>query len=278
MKKVTILPAMLTLGNAALGFTAVATVVDAAYSLSSPDPILYHEKLKIAIFCIFGAMVCDALDGAVARMVKGATEFGGYLDSLADIVSFGIAPALIVKAIIKLDFQQQIFRGIGWDPWSKITWLVTGMFCLGAILRLARFNAENAPDAESHQYFEGLPTPPAAGLLISLALLYIIEPSLQSVMFYTMIIAGPFLGVMMISRVRYVHLINKVLLGEHTFQYVALFAAMIVAVSALGVYEYALAVGFLVYALWGPVVMIFRKPKSFDESSRIGKPSVMSRN
>jgi CDP-diacylglycerol--serine O-phosphatidyltransferase len=275
MKKVTILPAMLTLGNAALGFTAVATVVDAAYSFSSNAP-LYHEKLKIAIFCIFGAMVCDALDGAVARMVRGATEFGGYLDSLADIVSFGIAPALIVKAIIKLDFQ--LFQGINWDPWSKITWLVTGMFCLGAILRLARFNAENAPDAESHQYFEGLPTPPAAGLLISLALLYIIDSSMKNVMFWTMIIAGPFLGVMMVSRVRYIHLINKVLLGEHTFQYIALFAAIIVAVSALGVYEYALAAGFLAYALWGPAVTIFRKPKSFDESSRLGKPSVMSRN
>jgi CDP-diacylglycerol--serine O-phosphatidyltransferase len=275
MKKVTILPALLTLGNAALGFTAVATVVDAAYA-SSSDLHMYHEKLRIAIFCIFGAMVCDALDGAVARLVKGATEFGGYLDSLADIVSFGIAPALIVKAIIKLDFQ--LFPGVNWDPWSKITWLVTGMFCLGAILRLARFNAENSPDAESHQYFEGLPTPPAAGLLVSLALLYIINSSLKDLMFYTMVVAGPFLGVMMVSRVRYVHFINKVLLGEHTFQYIALFAAIIIAVSALGIYEYALAAGFLVYALWGPLVMIFRKPKSFDGSSRLGKPSVMSRN
>jgi len=275
MKKVTILPTLLTLGNAALGFTAVATVVDAAYA-SSSDLHLYHDKLKIAIFCIFGAMVCDALDGAVARLVKGTTEFGGYLDSLADIVSFGIAPALIVKAIIKLDFQ--IFQGINWDPWSKITWLVTGIFCLGAILRLARFNAENAPDTESHQYFEGIPTPAAAGLLISLALLYVIDSSLKNVMFYTMIAAGPFLGVMMVSRVRYTHFVNKVLLGEHTFQYIALFAAIIVVVSALGIYEYALAAGFLAYAFWGPLVAIFKRPKPFEESPRREKPSVMSRN
>jgi CDP-diacylglycerol--serine O-phosphatidyltransferase len=275
MKKVTILPALLTLGNAALGFTAVATVVDAAYALPN-DTALSHEKLKIAIYCIFGAMICDALDGAVARLVKGASEFGGYLDSLADIVSFGIAPALIVKAIIKLDFK--IFPGVNWEPWSKITWLVAGMYCLGAILRLARFNAENSPDAESHQYFEGLPTPPAAGLLASLALLYILEPSLKDFMFYSMIVAGPFLALMMVSRVRYVHFVNKVLLGEHAFQYLALFAGALVAVIALGVYEFALALGFVAYALWGPLVGIFRRPKSYDDASRIRKPSMMSRN
>lgn len=103
MKKVTILPALLTLGNAALGFTAVSTVVDAAYF---GHGAVNADKLHVAIYCIFGAMICDALDGAVARLVRGESEFGGYLDSLADIVSFGIAPALIVKAIIKMDFNK----------------------------------------------------------------------------------------------------------------------------------------------------------------------------
>lgn len=256
MKKVTLLPTLLTLGNAALGFTAIATVVDAAY-MASPDQHVDSHKLTIAIYCIFGAMVCDALDGAVARLVRGASEFGGYLDSLADIVSFGIAPALVVKSIVKFDFQ--LFPRYNFDPWSKITWFVTGIYCLGTILRLARYNVENTPDNESHQFFEGLPCPPAAGVLAAVALLYIVVPALQYVTFYLMLVMGPFLAVMMVSRIRYMHFVNMVLLGERSFTYLVLFAAALVAVFALGIYVYALGVGFLTYALWGPFDALFRK-------------------
>ncbi len=257
MKKVALLPSLLTLGNAALGFTAIVTVLDAAFA-GAPNKV-DPGKLQIAIYCIFGAMLCDALDGTVAHLVKGTTEFGGYLDSLADMVSFGIAPALIVKAIVKFDFH--LFEGYNWNPWSKITWLVTGIYCLGTILRLARFNVESKPDHESHQFFDGLPCPPAAGVLVAVALLYIVEPVLRDVTFYTMLISAPFLALMMVSRIRYSHLINRVLLGERSFAYLVLFAGALVAVFTLGIYIYALAAGFLAYALWGLIAAILRKKR-----------------
>ncbi len=265
MKKVAFLPTLLTLGNAALGFTAVATVLDAAF-VGAPNKI-DAGKLEVAIYCIFGAMFCDALDGPVARLVKGASEFGGYLDSLADMVSFGIAPALIVKAIVKFDFH--FFEGYNWNPWSKITWLVTGIYCLGTILRLARFNVENRPDEESHQFFEGLPCPPAAGVLSSVALLYILadQVALRYVTFYVMLVMGPFLAVMMVSRIRYSHLVNRMLLGERSFAYLALFAGGLVAVFALGVHTYALAVGFLIYAFWGPIGALVKKGRNSSDAA-----------
>lgn len=151
--------------------------------------------------------------------------------------------------------------------WSKITWFVTGIFCLGAILRLARFNVENASGVESHQYFDGLPTPPAAGVLVSLALIYLLLPEkYQYAMFYPLVIGGPFLGLMMVSRIRYVHLVNKMLLGEHSFQYIALFAACVVGVVALGIYEYALAAAFIGYAFWGPLMVLLKRPRPEDET------------
>ena len=263
MKKVALLPSLLTLGNAALGFTAIVTVLDAAF-VGAPNKVVDPGKLQIAIYCIFGAMLCDALDGAVARLVKGTSDFGGELDSLADIVSFGIAPALIVKAIVKFDFH--FFEGVNWNPWSKITWLVTGIYCLGTILRLARFNVESKPDHESRQFFDGLPCPPAAGVLVAVALLYIVEPVLRDVTFYTMLISAPFLALMMVSRIRYSHLINRLLLGERSFAYLVLFAGALVAVFTLGIYLYALAAGFLAYALWGLIAAILRKRRKSPQT------------
>ncbi len=264
MKKVVILPTLLTLGNAAFGFTAIAVIIDAAFR-GGPDvaPAIPLEKLGLASLLVFCAMVCDALDGIVARLVGGTSEFGSHLDSLADIVSFGVAPALLIKTVVQYDFH--LFLGVP-NPalWSKLAWIITGIYCLCAILRLARYNDEkktdeSTTDESATEYFDGLPTPGAAGVLVGLAMLYAYEPALRSVLAYIMAAAVPLLGVLMVSRLPFPHFVNKVLLSRHSFKYVLVFAATVVVVMASGVYLYALAGGFVMYALTvGPVLAIRR--------------------
>ncbi|MFH1550231.1 MAG: CDP-alcohol phosphatidyltransferase family protein [Planctomycetota bacterium] len=261
MKKIVILPTLLTLGNAAFGFTAIAVVIDAAFR-GGPDaaPTISLEKVGLAGLLIFCAMVCDALDGIVARLVGGTSDFGGHLDSLADIVSFGVAPALLIKTVVQYDFH--LFLGVP-NPalWAKLAWIITGIYCLCAILRLARFDDEKAKTAEESttEYFDGLPTPGAAGVLVGLAMLYAYEPALRVVLAYIMTVAVPLLGALMVSRLPFPHFVNKVLLSRHSFKYVLVFAATVVVVLASGVYLYALAGGFVTYALAvGPVLAVRR--------------------
>jgi len=263
LKKIVILPTLLTLGNAAFGFTAIAVIIDAAFK-GGPGaaPTISLEKLGLAGLLIFCAMVCDALDGIVARLVGGTSDFGGHLDSLADIVSFGVAPALLIKTVVQYDFH--LFLGVP-NPalWAKLAWIITGLYCLCAILRLARFDDEKAKAADESEtateYFAGLPTPGAAGVLVGLAMLYAYEPALRVVLAYIMTVAVPLLGALMVSRLPFPHFVNKVLLSRHSFKYVLVFAATVVVVLASGVYLYALAGGFATYALVVGPVLAFRR-------------------
>ncbi len=106
-----------------------------------------YERAAVAIF---GAMVLDSLDGRVARMTHTQSEFGAQFDSLADMVSFGAAPALIM--------YQWSLHGLG-----KLGWLAAFVYCAGAALRLARFNTNIG--VVDKTYFQGLPSPAAAALV-----------------------------------------------------------------------------------------------------------------
>lgn len=107
-------------------------------------------KFDHASIAIFAAMVLDAIDGRVARLTHTQSEFGAQYDSLADMVSFGAAPALIV--------YEWSLRGFG-----KWGWLAAFVYCAGAALRLARFNTNIA--VVDKRYFQGLPSPAAAALV-----------------------------------------------------------------------------------------------------------------
>lgn len=114
-------------------------------------------KFESAAVAIFVAMVMDGLDGRVARLTHTQSEFGEQYDSLADMVSFGLAPALVMYewALIELS-------GLGWI-WSKIGWLAAFFYAAAAALRLARFNAQ--ADTADKRYFQGLASPAAAALM-----------------------------------------------------------------------------------------------------------------
>src|SRR4051812_27525312 len=109
-----------------------------------------NQKFDLASIAIFAAMVLDSIDGRVARLTNTQSEFGAQYDSLADMVSFGAAPALVV--------YEWSLRGLG-----KWGWLAAFVYCAGAALRLARFNTNIT--VVDKRYFQGLPSPAAAALV-----------------------------------------------------------------------------------------------------------------
>jgi CDP-diacylglycerol--serine O-phosphatidyltransferase len=159
VKKIAVLPALLTLGNGICGFAAIIF----ASKISAGDPLVNETNFAWAGWFILFAMVFDMLDGYVARLTKTASDFGGELDSLCDVVSFGVAPAFL---LLKL--------GPGWEPSAFLHQVVGGIAALYfacTALRLARFNVDNNPDPATHKRFRGLPSPGAAGCVAALAIL-----------------------------------------------------------------------------------------------------------
>ncbi len=141
-----LLPNILTLGGVCLGISSIKFSIDGNYSLA-------------VIFILFAAIL-DTLDGRVARLIKGTSQFGKELDSLTDFVSFGIAPVFI------LYFWEL-------NNYGKLGWAITLIYSVCCVLRLARFNLTKINEEESwkNNYFEGVPSP-AGGLLILMPLIF----------------------------------------------------------------------------------------------------------
>ena len=141
-----LLPNILTLGGVCLGISSIKFSIDGNYSL--------------AVTLILFAAILDALDGRIARLIKGTSEFGKELDSLTDFVSFGIAPVFI------LYFWEL-------NKYGKLGWAITLIYSVCCVLRLARFNLTKIEKTQEwkNNFFEGIPSP-AGGLLILMPLIY----------------------------------------------------------------------------------------------------------
>lgn len=150
--RIYLLPNLLTAGNLACGFTAIVKIFEGMRD-SSGGIAHYHA----AVLAILGACVFDMLDGRVARIRGQESMFGREFDSIADIVSFGIAPALLVMDIVLDDLS------------PKLAWIAAFTYLLFGAMRLARFNCLAAEDSKSSSKdFVGFPVPAAAGLIASL--------------------------------------------------------------------------------------------------------------
>ena len=163
-------PNLMTAGNLFCGFVAVIMCIQAHYAMRGSD-IITAEASSIytrAVWLIFAAMGFDALDGRLARMVGKESLFGAEFDSLADIVSFGLAPALMVFFLILSPTQ-------GYPHFREIGWLLGFIYLLCAAIRLARFNVITHPLLQKagvpvNKDFLGLPVPVAAGTVAALVL------------------------------------------------------------------------------------------------------------
>ncbi len=141
-----LLPNILTLGGVCLGISSIKFSIDGNYTLS--------------VTLILFASILDALDGRIARLIKGTSEFGKELDSLTDFVSFGIAPVFV------LYFWEL-------NKYGKLGWALTLLYSVCCVLRLARFNITKIEETQEwkNNFFEGVPSP-AGGLLILMPLIY----------------------------------------------------------------------------------------------------------
>ncbi len=265
------LPSLITLGNAFCGFLSIAYVLDVAFRvgnspLEAADLPAIFGKLEAAGALIFLAMIFDALDGKVARLTDQTSDFGAQLDSLADAITFGVAPAVLVKCMIDL---HQSPHGTLLPHHPKLYYLCAALYALCAVMRLARFNVETAGHEErAHVEFYGLPTPAAAAVICSVLLFSFgrfEQNSLSTLIFgsgiYGWLIRGlPFLlfgcGLLMVSRLPYPHLMNTLLRGRKSFLSLAL--AVFVLVLAALEWQIVLLTLCVLYLLTGPFLGLFR--------------------
>jgi len=156
LKTLPVLPTLLTAGNLACGITAILCAAHA----NGPDQ---QRFLFWGAVMVFVAMLCDMLDGKVARMTNTQGAFGAELDSLSDVVSFGVAPAILTHRLII--GEPGVFY-----PGERVLWFCTVFYAVMAAIRLARYNVEHSDEATP--YFRGLPSPGAAALVCSWIILH----------------------------------------------------------------------------------------------------------
>jgi len=256
VRKIAVLPTLLTLGNAVCGFASIAVA-----SCIQSDNSNVHLYMVSAVL-IFGAMIFDALDGYAARLSRSASEFGKELDSLCDAISFGVAPAFLLLCI-----------GQDWganERARQVIAVIAGLYMVCAILRLARYNVESSPDPNAGKRFKGLPSPAAAGCVATLAMLrsgYGVEwnrlsPEVLNWFVPTLAPLGTLaVALLMVSSVPYPHLIKHLTARRRKHFGVVVQAVLIVFVIAL-TRGLALAPLFWAYALAFPVrAMLVRRPR-----------------
>lgn len=213
LKSITVLPSLITILNGVCGFAAIAFAGKADFAKAG--------------YMILLAMIADMLDGRVARMSHSTSGFGGQLDSLCDIISFGVAPAFLILKILEHKFAGLAESGsVIPDFLERFFWLTAAAYISCAAIRLARFNVENEEDESAHMSFIGLPTPAAAGVIVSLVifhqktlpLLAEQNPTIHLIFENAIIYTLPFLllgvAVLMVSRIRYPHILNQYIKGK----------------------------------------------------------------
>jgi CDP-diacylglycerol--serine O-phosphatidyltransferase len=240
-KGIYILPSLFTCGNMSCGMLSI-------FAASNGQFIR-------AAWCLIGALACDICDGRIARMTKTTSEFGLYLDSLSDLVSFGVAPAIMMYMLVL-------------NRMGKTGVAIAVLFVLCSALRLARFNVL-AQKGSIYKNFMGLPAPASAGVIISFVLSYELLapegfalnfrtiPALMELMprfFKAMPVVMIALSFLMVSNVPYWSFKKMSLSRVRTIQ---LFALLIVLVLLMVVYpQNIFFIIFTVYAVSGLLIYV----------------------
>ncbi|HUW20282.1 MAG TPA: CDP-alcohol phosphatidyltransferase family protein [Sedimentisphaerales bacterium] len=239
LKYITILPSLITILNGVCGFAAIVlagkgTAPRLGQFTGEPGTpfVVFGGRscLAMAGYMVLLAMIADMLDGRVARMSQSTSSFGGQLDSLCDIVSFGVAPAFLMLKVL----EYKLAGSTGLNPGlasllHRFIWLVAAAYISCTAIRLARFNVENEQDESAHMSFMGLPSPAAAGVIVSLVIfhqetlpeLYTKNTQAYEICENAIMYILPFvvlgIAVLMVSRIRYPHILNQYIRGKKPF-------------------------------------------------------------
>jgi CDP-diacylglycerol---serine O-phosphatidyltransferase len=243
-KGIYLLPNLLTTGCVFSGFYAIVAAIDHHFNYAG-----------IAIFC---AMIFDTLDGRIARLTRTETAFGKEYDSLADMVSFGLAPAIVT-------YQWGVVRiaELGGHTWGRFGWLACFFYAVCAALRLARFNARSAH--ADKRYFEGLPSPSAAAIVAAFVWFSAdkwSEPGLPGL--FAAFIVTACAGAAMVSAVSYPSFKQFNLDRRIRFYYIALVPLFLIAI-AVDPPTMLLSI-FGTYAVSAPVVWAVRRLRRLRRS------------
>jgi CDP-diacylglycerol---serine O-phosphatidyltransferase len=271
-KGIYIIPSAFTIGNILCGFYALINSAKAYQDLASPEAEHLFDKAAVAIGV---AVLFDGLDGRIARMTKTTSEFGVELDSIADVVTFGVAPAFLA-------YTWGYGSTIGVEKWS---WAISFFFLICGALRLARFNvmarspkftqAGNTPKLDK-RYFVGLPIPPAAGMLAAVVHFtptpIAIFPAEQKELFSWLLLVGMgLLSVLMVSSLRYTSFKDLGFQSNKPFIALPLFSLLIAMIWFHS--QLMLLVLSIGYVIHGPLLKLLgifgraRRPLPKDEAS-----------
>lgn len=276
IRTVAVLPTMFTLANLVCGFFAIVVAArverpenalvphSARIGTMSPlkaikalDPKDDTHNCMLSGWLIFLAMLFDALDGHVARLSKSTSDFGAQLDSLCDLVTFGVAPAiLLVKMCPAFTFSHK-----------DTVWVIAAAFAACAAMRLARFNVET-DDNDDHMHFTGLPSPAAAAAIASFGILFYelrregstlpvqyaqtVDVWMQNILPYFAVLVA----LLMVSRIPYPHVVNQ-MFSQGSFAHMVTLLFALVAVMVIRGYSVPLISGFFV--LQGPVQYVWQE-------------------
>lgn len=282
LRAVAVLPTLATLANLLCGFAAIHFCMRALFAAGGNIIPLEEVTLQRALlerllpsflamagYLIFVAMFFDGLDGRLARLARSTTTFGGQLDSAADMVSFGLAPAVLTVTLLTRQLKGEwLITPLGDTFVGRAAWIAAALFVACAAIRLARYNVENEPGPKGPKYFKGLPTPGAAAVLASMVILHEwflrIEFARQDhssewslILVKTLPLMCVALGLLMVSRIRYVHFGNAFLRGRKPLIHVLLMVGALLLVVIIP--EPSLTAYLLVYALSGPVLALIRR-------------------
>ena len=241
-----LLPNLLTTGAMFGGFYAVVAAM--------------QGKFEAAAVAVFIAMILDGLDGRVARMTNTQTEFGAQYDSLSDLISFGVAPGLVMYQWALVNLQS-----LG-AAWGKAGWLAAFVYVACAALRLARFNTQIGK--VDKRFFVGLPSPAAAAVMVGMVwVFHDLEVTGRNVQIPAFMLTLA-VGLLMVSNVSFYSFKDFDLRNRVPFVAV-LVVLLVFALTTLDPPKVLFGV-FLLYALSGPVMWAWRRWRKFQRRKKEG--------
>jgi CDP-diacylglycerol--serine O-phosphatidyltransferase len=236
-----LLPNLFTTGALFAGFYAIVAAV--------------NQRFELAAIAVFIAMVLDGLDGRIARMTHTQSAFGAEYDSLSDLVSFGLAPALIMYQWALVHMQDM---GV---VWGKTGWLAAFIYVACAALRLARFNTQVATNDK--KYFQGLPSPAAAAVMAGMV--WVLDNWSANGTDFIWLALGTtiIVGLLMVSNISY-YSFKDLDVKNQVPSIAILLMALLIALTTLDPAKVLFAVFFL-YTISGPIIWVLRKYRKYDQ-------------
>jgi CDP-diacylglycerol--serine O-phosphatidyltransferase len=285
LRSIEMLPSLCTLTNLLCGFAAIHFALLAMQSYgaeqSASDVLtmgsqfverLMPSYLSIGAGLIIVGMIFDGLDGMFARLTKNATPFGAQLDSLADIVTYGVAPAVLLLTLMQHELHEvQISLSPISMHWAgRGAWVSAVVYVACAAVRLARYNVEHEKEEFDHRIFRGLPSPAAASVTVAFLIFHeqaraMLEQGERAIGLTVGVAAfvGPIIalgtGALMVSSIPYRKITSR-LEGRRPFgQLVGIIFLFAVFWSTKSLAMLAIAVW---YVMSGPARLVYRRLKS----------------